>query len=156
MQVVGPLPYDQTIYATRFHRGCITTEAPTHECIDCFVLLLGQPLDEVDTDALTTELASANNDWVHVLGRNSESLHDAVDEMSVRLGRQRAVGDGFPMTSWHDDLVTIDEMADFIALGGHGGAAALIVIVIGDEFAFSSALDALERHRVQKMAEYGT
>ena len=145
MRPVGTNRHAQSIYATPFHQGCVTSEAPTDECIDCFVLLCGAVLDTNMTNVIARELAAANNDWVHVLGIDSQPLHNAIDRFSVELGRQRAVGDGVPMTSWHDDLTTVDEMAAFIACGGLGAAPVLIAVVVGEEAHFLTALDALER-----------
>jgi len=89
---------------------------------------------------------------VHVLGNGSEPLHDAIDRVSARLGRQVAVGDGVPITSWNDDLATVDEMAAFIVLGGLGAASALIAIVVGEDTQFDSMVDAWER---QVSAQHG-
>jgi hypothetical protein len=59
-------------------------------------------------------------------------LHDAIDRASVAAGRQRAVGDGSPMTSWHEEEQSAEEMAEVAALC-FGGHERVLVLVVGDE-----------------------
>ena len=79
------------------------------------------------------KLVALNNDWIETLGPGSETLHDHIDQASVDVGRQTAIGDGFPMTGWDEELVRSDEMAEYITRGGHGASEYKLVLVIGSK-----------------------
>lgn len=101
------------------------------EC-DAFIITL-------DSKLLSAELASEIAgkivrlpvDWVETFGPQSEYLHDLVDQASVSIGRQEKVGDGDPMTAWHENLTNLDEVVSYLRAGGHGSAEIKLVVIIG-------------------------
>ena len=77
------------------------------------------------------ELILKYTDWFDVFGAKSKWLHDEIDKASVRLGRQKAVGDGSPMTAWHEEIRDYEEMVDNACHGVSGGNDNIIIFVIG-------------------------
>jgi hypothetical protein len=69
-------------------------------------------------------------DWVQVAGSGAQDLHDAIDAAGVTVGRQLAVGEGSPMTSWHEEALAVEEMADVASLC-FGGHERVLVLVVG-------------------------
>ena len=140
MDFVGLLPPNQKLYFVHYQAGCLQLPPWGGELYDCFVLnrsLLPSPGVIVD---LATEIARGTNDWVQVLGRDAELIHDAVDEAAVKTGRQKAVGDGSPMTSWHEDKSTVEAMMDFVLRGSFGTCDYLVAVFIGSNEEYSEAL----------------
>lgn len=81
-------------------------------------------------------------DYVQTTGVHAELLHDFVDEASVGDGVQNAVGDGHPMTTWHEDALSLDAMCEVAALC-FGSAVQVLCIVVGtgqDQRAFAERL----------------
>lgn len=103
------------------------------ERFDVFLIAL----DGADTDEKTrgaiTQLVKLNNDWIETFGETAEQLHDQIDEASVTCGRQRAVGDGSPMTAWHDALTASSEVIDYIRRGGHGSCDYKLIALVGTD-----------------------
>ncbi len=85
---------------------------------------------------LGTELARANVDWVQVAGNGAEALHDAIDCASGRHG------DGSPMTSWHNEARSVEEMAEVASLC-FGGRERVLVLVVGQAREFRASVKAL-------------
>ena len=100
---------------------------------DVFVAILDSIPQMEQMRETLEKLVALNNDWIETLGPESEALHDHIDQASVNVGRQAAVGDGFPMTAWHKRLVRSDEMADYITCGGLGASYYKLVLVIGSK-----------------------
>ena len=50
----------------------------------------------------------------------------------VPVGRQNMVGDGDPMTAWHEDAVTLAQMVEIAAVGS-SDAEYVLALVIGDD-----------------------
>lgn len=98
---------------------------------DCFVLLDERDPPGAVLERLAAWLAAARTDWVEVLGKMSERLHDAIDAASVSIGRQRAAGDGSPMTGWDDTVHSVRQVVEYIAAGGQGWQSVKVVIVLG-------------------------
>ncbi len=117
----------------------------SEEC-DAFVAILDPQLltGQLATD-LSLRIVGLTVDWVETMGEKAESLHDSIDNASVLIGRQKRVGDGIPMTAWHQDLSHVDQMRDYLVLGGHGGTENKLVVVIGPE---GSAALLAERLRI--------
>ncbi|MBN2513795.1 MAG: hypothetical protein JXB18_12725 [Sedimentisphaerales bacterium] len=86
------------------------------------------------------ELVLKNTYWFYTLGPKSEWLHDQIDLASVRSGRQKTVGDGSPMTSWHEDVNTYAEMADFVCPATNDFCVILVIGNISDFEQFMIAL----------------
>lgn len=98
------------------------------------VVLEDRKLASAERGALE-QLVRSNSDWVETCGHGAELLHDEVDEISVSIGRQEAIGDGSPMTAWHEDLVAVDGIVEYLALGGLGSNDSKLVCVVarGDQ-----------------------
>jgi hypothetical protein len=104
-----------------------------------------------DETILTPELAQTiadrlvnlNNDWIEVLGKKSEFLHDLIDEASVAAGRQGYVGEGLPMTGW-DDEATPTSMLATVERGGHGGNNYKLIVIVADDLGFREWLDRIK------------
>lgn len=114
-------------------------QIPTLEfdsALDCFVVLLNSITPTV-REQLAVWICSLNVGWVEVLGRDSEFLHDTIDEQSVRNGLQAKIGDGVPMTTWHEyPTVGPSEMKEIVAYlqtGGQGDSHIKVVVVVGDQ-----------------------
>ncbi len=119
-------------FAALYRSGCLAALPWGGQPFDCVVFLCDHAQAQVARVELSCELARTNVDWVQVAGSGAEELHDTVDRASVTVGRQRAVGDGSPMTSWHEDARAVDEMADVAALC-FGVHERVLVLVVGQE-----------------------
>jgi hypothetical protein len=115
------------------------------EC-DAFVAILADGLltDQV-TKAVSTSLVELPTDWIETMGSRAEFLHDRIDDASVAVGRQNRVGEGSPMTAWHEDLADINAMIEYVRLGGLGASNNKLVVVIGPEAASQQFADRLGR-----------
>ena len=101
------------------------------EC-DAFVIVLDEESLSNDLAAeICGRLVQLPVDWIETMGARCEYLHDRIDEASVTMGRQAKVGDGNPMTAWHEWLSDTDDMISYIRSGGHGSAERKIVVVVG-------------------------
>jgi hypothetical protein len=107
---------------------------------DCVVFLCEKLPDSA---SIAAELAGTAADWIQVAGVGAEALHDAIDRASVAIGRQRAVGDGSPMTSWHEEDTTPAQMAQ-VALLCFGGEDRVAIVVVGNAQAFEASVHALQ------------
>ena len=145
MQRIGRLPIsEQTLYAVRFHPRCLADPAWGEEQFDCYVLNLGGAIAGQDMQAIAREVTEARTDWVHTAGKGCELLHDAIDRMSVSIGRQAQVGEGSPMTSWDEEETTIEKMADLVLEAELGGNTYhLVALFVGPEDLFEEALTAI-------------
>jgi hypothetical protein len=103
------------------------------EC-DAFVAVLAA---ELLTDELAGKISSSlvrlRTGWVETMGERSEYVHDLVDNASVEAGRQARVGDGNPMTAWHDDMHDVNAMIEYVRIGGQGATGNKLVVVIAGE-----------------------
>jgi len=106
------------------------------ELCDAFVAVLDVDLLSDDIAQKTAEdLVRVTVDWVETMGPKCEFLHDLVDHAAVSAGKQAAVGDGHPMTAWHNDFSDAEKMASWVCLGGHGLSLNRLVIVFGPDSA---------------------
>jgi len=117
------------VYAVHYRPGCLRDPPWGKEMCDCFIVLGDREVDPEIARCLALEIASLNNDWVEVYGTHSEKLHDMIDEASVAIGRQEAVGDGSPMTAWHTEMVRLEEIAPFIP----GAQPVTLVVLVGQD-----------------------
>ncbi len=62
------------------------------------------------------ELLTKKCDWVHTTGEDSKYWHDYIDQRSVDLGRQAAVGDGNPMTAWDEEMTGPEKWTPIIKI----------------------------------------
>jgi len=130
-EFLGVLRDGRNLHLAQMQEGCLAYLP--WEVFDCVVLNCQGVLSRVDVEILAKEVTQAETDWVQTVGPQAEILHDAIDAMSVRIGRQVAVGDGNPMTSWHERVATPDQMIRMVLGGTFGGSDNVVVIVLGDE-----------------------
>ncbi len=146
MEYIGKLVGDIALFAVRFRAGCLQSLPWRDEAFDCSIVCLRPPTEENVIEEIARAVVTAKTDWVHTLGAQAEAIHDAVDLASVKTGRQANVGDGLPMTSWHDDITDVREMAKFVVSGGLGlNVDYHVVVVVGSEADFLAALDAIRQ-----------
>jgi hypothetical protein len=133
------------VFAARFHPGCLDVLPWSSGEFECIVLQLEPQLRQESVLAVAREVALANTEWVHTTGSVAEVLHDAIDEISVSIGGQAAVGDGVPMTAWHDDVITVEQMICFATSVRFGGAENVLVLLVGDPAAYCQVMLALRK-----------
>jgi hypothetical protein len=98
---------------------------------DCFIV--NESRDTLATNALViSAIAQRVHDWVEVFGVDAEAIHDAIDLASVDAGRQQAVGDGNPMTSWNL-MESVIDAADYMSTGGHGTSDLKLLVHFGSQ-----------------------
>ena len=124
-------------FGTVYRPGCLAALPWGDARFHCAVLLCDPDRAKVQT----AELVRANLDWIAVAGRGSEDVHDAIDVASVACGRQAAVGNGSPMTSWDEDALTAKQMAEVVS--PWYGEGWVLVLVIGNEADLHSAVAAV-------------
>ncbi|HUA20269.1 MAG TPA: hypothetical protein VMU80_16200 [Bryobacteraceae bacterium] len=128
-------PGEFTHYVVVERRAPVTDELPWkgEEC-DAFVIVLdGNLLSNELAAEIAEGLVQLPVDWIETMGDRCEYLHDLIDEVSVSIGRQGKVGEGDPMTAWHEEFSDEEEMVSYIRMGGHGAAEKKIVVVVGPE-----------------------
>ena len=140
MTEIGQDGVGRAYFAARYRPGCVDALPWERDSFDCVVFLCE---NLPDTASIAAELAGTAADWIQVAGVGAEALHDAIDRASVTIGRQLAVGDGSPMTSWHEADTTPAQMAQ-VALHCFGGYDHVLVLVVGDETAFAESVRALQ------------
>jgi len=96
---------------------------------DCFVINCSANFLQEASKTLHA-VAVNTTDWVQVFGIACEEIHDWIDEASVRAGRQEAVGDGEPMSSWHHEVDNVS-IARSLMSGGLGYESTKLIVVIG-------------------------
>jgi len=110
---------------------------------DCILVAPHAPSREL-AESFSSQIIKQSVDWVQTTGPNAEFIHDLIDETAVGDGLQPEVGSGNPMTSWHDDATSPEEIAEVAALC-FGAADFVLCLVVGNESdvaQFSSALRA--------------
>ncbi len=121
----------RSYYGVLFEPGCLskTGQPWGDEEIDCAVInLLGPALPPSLAQSVAIEVCRASTDYVGTTGLRAEWFHDLVDTASVEIGRQVAVGCGSPMTTWHEDAETMNEVAFVMfCLGGSDHVVALLL-----------------------------
>lgn len=140
-RISGP---DWDIYIGCYAPGVLQNPPWGQEPFDCFVVRRSSGFQTKDMALLAEELASANTDWVETIGTDAERLHDAIDSASVQIGRQRRVGDGSPMTAWHDRLLSTPAIIEHVRVGGLGQRSTKVLLVIGTEADAAELVRALE------------
>ena len=113
---------------------------------DCFVVNHARPPSVASSDAIVTAIASRVGGWVEVFGEWAEIVHDAIDTASVSLGRQAAVGDGNPMTTWTVTL-NANDVASYIWTGGQGEGTRKLVLFVGQLGATDASFRAVVEHQ---------
>ena len=113
------------------------------ECDGFIAILDPKRVTEPLAERVYLGLLALQIDWIEAMGEGSELLHDRIDRKSVAIGRQSRVGDGRPMTAWHEDFCDIEAMADYVKLGGQGASENKLVLVVGPEHSASLFADRL-------------
>lgn len=126
------------------------------ECKCDFFLINRKPNAIVEESILIDAIAIHAEDWVEVFGLDAEAIHDAIDLASVTLMRQHAIGDGNPMTAWHDDIIDELDIAAYILTGGLGHGENKIVLVMGTRKDEDSIIRELEEYAVKNGGEKWT
>ena len=134
--------------------GCLGTLPWRGEPFDCVVFLGDPGRAQAVRAELSAELTRANVDWVQAAGSGAEELHDAIDRASVAVGRQQAVGDGSPMTSWHEEALTGEAMAD-LAAHCFGVCKRVLVLVVGHDSDLLAAVVAVSDRLTNRCAGPG-
>lgn len=124
---------DFTTFVVRYVPGVLSHPRWQSEPFDCFILDLGARTESKAIRAVALEIAANETGWVETFGPSAEAYHDAVDLASVEFGRQARVGDGVPMTAWHEELDSVDAILEYVRLGGHGSCWRKIILLVGPE-----------------------
>jgi hypothetical protein len=103
-----------------------------HALFDCVLVCADPDESQRLAAAFSAEIVRCAVDWVQTTGVHAEFIHDCVDWASVAAGVQDAVGDGHPMTAWHEDAISFHEMCDLAAIC-FGGADSVLCVVIGSD-----------------------
>ena len=140
MTKIGQDDVGRTYFAARYQPGCVDALPWGSDPFDCVVFLYENLPHNAD---LATKLAGTAADWIQIAGADAEALHDAIDRASVAIGRQRAVGDGSPMTSWHEEDTTPVQMAK-VALLNFGSKDHVLILVVGNEQAWTMSVRAMQ------------
>lgn len=111
---------------------------------DCFLINRKNDFDG-NKSRLIELLAARTTDWIEVFGFNAETIHDAIDVASVRSMRQDAIGDGDPMTAWHDEITDDSDIASYVLTGGYGYCENKLLVVVGTNSDERVLLDAIAR-----------
>ena len=93
-------------------------------------------------DVFSDEIVTHAVDYVQTTGVHAELLHDYVDEAAVAAGLQAQVGDGKPMTSWHEDAISLSQISE-VAAHCFGAADQVLCLVVGDDSDLVGFADAL-------------
>jgi len=107
-------------------------------------LAVGHQLARAQCESFASQVVSYNVDWVQIAGCDSQLVHDLVDQAAVASGRQAQVGEGSPMTSWHDDALDPEAMAE-TAYNCLGSTSRVLCLFIGDLPDASKFVDRLKQ-----------
>jgi hypothetical protein len=122
---IGQDDADTTYFAVKYELGCLSGMPWGDEKFDC--LIFKHDNDDLMRQAID-ELLTKNCDWVHTAGKDSEYWHDYIDQRSVDLGRQADVGDGNPMTAWHEEMTNPEKWESTI---NFGGSDYFLIVLVG-------------------------
>lgn len=112
---------------------------------DCFIVNQAEDFDGAN-NCIIEVVARKAGSWVEIFGNAAEQIHDTVDEASVRIGRQCAVGEGEPMTAWYEGL-SAEEIASYIWTGGQGESNIKVLILVGSQTSVAELKRTLMEHQ---------
>lgn len=112
---------------------------------DCFIVNRVTKFDG-DSSVLLQAITSRAGKWVEALGNAAEEVHDAIDATSVRIGRQSAIGEGDPLTTWHDDMSDSD-IASYVLTGGPGSSDTKVVVIVAPDIVAERLIRKLSKSR---------
>ena len=130
------------VYAVRFSPGCLEAAPWGAEKFECTIFACDPREVREQGHEIAAAVVDANTDWINTTGPEAERLHDLIDAAAVERGRQAAVGDGSPMTAWHEEALGLDQMAELACLS-MGGQDYVVALVVGDESDFADSVAAL-------------
>jgi hypothetical protein len=122
----------RSYYVLPYATGCLEHLPWGSERFDCILCSCDATAVREAARDLAPAVARARTDWVQTTGALAEWLHDEVDRASVEVGRQSAVGDGSPMTSWNQKAVALATMAE-VVVNCFGGCDQVLAVVIGGD-----------------------
>lgn len=152
---VGQDDAGRRYYVAPYRTGCLAALPWGEEPFDCAVFLCDPCRAQTLRADLSAELARSKTDWVQVAGNGAEALHDAIDRASVALGRQRAIADGSPMTSWHTEAQCVEEMAEVASLC-FGGHKRVLVLVVGQRLGYHTSIRAIRQRLTKRYGDSAT
>lgn len=121
---------DAQAFSVVYEEGILSTIERLKNPFDCLVVNRDADISKRRIEVFAHELVRLPVEWVQVYGVASEEIHDAIDIASVHIGRQSAVGDGNPMTTWHSDAVSDRDVAEHLLMGGFGGEDLIAIVVL--------------------------
>ena len=118
-------------YFTCLYDGGALPALPWGDALfDCVLVSADHDKARRLADSFSDEIVKHAVDYVQTTGAHAELIHDYVDEASVAASIQGAVGDGDPMTTWHEDALSLVEIASVAELC-FGGADRVLCVVVG-------------------------
>jgi hypothetical protein len=121
------------IFVAKYRPSCLIDVPWSNSPFDCFLITGDNGNSRCHFQQVAIDVVSSCCVWVEVCGFASQELHDAIDQSSVSVGRQQRIGDGSPMTAWHDELTDLDSVAAWIAIDGLGSEAIKVALVLSDD-----------------------
>ena len=136
---------DITYFGVDYHPGCLNHLPWGGAQFDCIIFTYEGYEKQVMVE-LVDALLKRNNDWILIGGRDTEHWHDYIDQRSVGLGRQEAVGDGNPMSAWLEELT---DLAQWDKSHNHGASDYFLFILVGCQN-FDKTVQSL-KHRIREI-----
>jgi hypothetical protein len=115
---------DSAHYVITYAQGCLKALPWGDAKFDC---LLFKFEDDYLMQQAIDELLAKNCNRIHTAGEDPKYWRAYIDQRSVDLGRQSAVGDGNPRTEWHEE-VNLLNLRDNIQ---SGGSDYFLVVLVG-------------------------
>ncbi|MGE0145639.1 MAG: hypothetical protein AB7T19_20305 [Planctomycetota bacterium] len=122
----------RTFWCCRYAGGELPSLPWADAVFDCIVIAGEEASAQHHGAPFADVIVRRRVDYVQTTGPRAEWLHDLIDEASVRNGRQDAVGDGSPMTTWHDDALSFPQICE-VAECCFGSADDVLCVVLGSE-----------------------
>lgn len=120
----------RSFYACRYDGGALPTLPWGSAEFDCVLVCLDPDRSRQLAGSFSVEIVTHAIDYVQTTSVHAEWLHDRVDEAAVAAGLQEQVGDGMPMTAWHEDAVTLPQIIE-VAIDCLGSADQVLCLVVG-------------------------
>ena len=118
-------------YVLRFNGSALGNFPWGDATFDCVLVSANHQRTKQLGKEFANQVVRCNTDWVQTTGPDAELIHDLVDEASVRAGRQHKVGGGSPMTSWHTEATTLEEIAE-VAANCLGSSDFVLCVAVGE------------------------
>lgn len=122
----------RSFFACTYHGHALPPLPWGEQQFDCVLVVADDAEMRRLVGSFAEEIVRHAVDYVQTTGAHAELLHDSIDAASVGAGVQDVVGDGRPMTAWHDDARSLAEMCEVAALC-FGSADAVLCVIVGSE-----------------------